>query len=235
MPNEYYPGNPSIFGIEERAYSIPVVVGSVFGEFKNGIRVENRPNLTENEALELLRRKYGDKTEYVASLFKKAYPEKNLSYLMNLDVTGFREKTMEYLDMRAERCTAPTYGYLFALTFHIDDERPAWHSSDLPFVFHNVKTNPVCHIAGVSNRVEEQMAGMWVNMAKYGSPMNDAFSEEWRPYTKSDHTVMIIDRESKIRVDHDRELISYLCEHFPDPHPNQKPDTNAEGRSFTGN
>lgn len=58
------------------------------------------------------------------------------------------------------------YAYVFAVEFPLDDGKPAWHCSDLAFVFHNTDKVPVANMPGVTDKLEEKMCKAWVNFAK---------------------------------------------------------------------
>ena len=54
MPNDYYLGEPLITGFRDHAKTIPVLVGSVFGEFAFEPTPYNKQKLSEDEVNKML-------------------------------------------------------------------------------------------------------------------------------------------------------------------------------------
>lgn len=209
-PNEWYPGHPLYAGFTEHARTIPVLVGSVLGEFCFEQGVQDKDTLTENAIMQLLKEKYGEHTEELAQQFQAAYPGKNLSDLLYVD-QFFRVPTTKFIEKRAEQAQAPTYAYMFTYDFPIDGGKVAWHCSEIPFVFHNTDRVAVCNVAGETDRLEEQICSAFVNFAKHGTPAVSTLPE-WEPCVLGDEATMILDTECVLRHNHDHELLDMLAE-----------------------
>ena len=97
----------------------------------------------------------------------------------------------------------PIYLYMFSLDFDVDGPRPAWHCSDIPFVFHNTARVPCANIRGVTDALEAAVSGAWVRFARSGDP-------GWAPYSDGCKATMIFDRECRQGDNYDRELIETL-------------------------
>ncbi len=213
MPNEFYVGDPREVGFTDHAKTIPVMVGTAFGEFAFGPGVTNKYELEEAQIIKLLTEKYGEYTEDMIPLFKKAYPDKNLSDLLFVD-TFFRKPTIDFIAKKAAHSEAPTYSYMFAYEFPIDGGKPAWHCSEIPFVFHNTDKVIVCNIPGVSDRLEECVFGAWVQFARYGRPDYIGLPQ-WPACTPEDEATMIFDRTCEIRHNYDHALIEQIMKTNP--------------------
>ncbi|MGB8453000.1 MAG: carboxylesterase family protein [Anaerocolumna sp.] len=206
IPNEFYVGDPRAVGFTDHAKTIPVLIGSVMGEFAFGPGVPNKYMLSENEIQPMIRKKYGSDSEKLMDLFKKAYPDKNLTDLLALD-SMFRFPTMDFIEKKAVYGEGPTFSYLFAYEFPFDDGKPAWHCSEIPFIFHNTDKVPVCDIPGVSDKLEDQIFGAWINFARYGNP-NKTGLPNWPVCKQGDEATMIFDRNCKVKHNFDHELIT---------------------------
>lgn len=206
VPNEFYVGDPRVVGFTEHAKTIPVMVGSVLAEFAFGPSIPNKYGLSEDEIKHMIAEKYGDVSSELIALFKKAYPDKNLTDLLVLD-SLFRLPSKDFIEKKAAHQEAPTYSFMFAYEFPYDDGRPAWHCSEIPFVFHNTDKVPVCNLPGVSDELEEQVFGAWINFARSGNP-NHAGLPNWPACKIGDEATMIFDKNCEVKHNFDNELIA---------------------------
>lgn len=83
--NDWYLGNPLQHGMREHAYEIPLMIGSVFGEFAFAPSAFDKTALTDAEMTAIVSKVYGEHTEAVLAAFAKAYPGKNPTDLLNVD------------------------------------------------------------------------------------------------------------------------------------------------------
>lgn len=206
MPNDFYLGDPRVIGFTDHAKTIPILVGTVFGEFDFGSGVPGKERLTEAELRPVFEQKYGQAADRLVQLYNKAYPDKSLSDLRSLD-SLFRSPTIDFIQKRALCGGAPVFSYLFAFEFPYDDGKPAWHCSEIPFVFHNTNLVPVCNVPGVSDKLEEQVFGAWISFARSGVPGHPGLPE-WPACGPDDEATLIFDRNCEVRHNFDHELIS---------------------------
>ncbi len=205
MQNDFYLGDPCEVGFTEHAKTIPVMIGTVLGEFAFGPGIPNKHQLSQSETEAMIVKKYGDNADQLMQLFQEAYPEKHLTDLLDLD-SLFRAPTKDFIAKKAAYNQAPTYSYLFAFEFPYDDGKAAWHCSELPFVFHNTEKVPICNVPGISDRLEEQIFGAWIHFAKSGNP-NGAELPEWPACQPRDEATMVFDRTCAVKHNFDNELI----------------------------
>lgn len=225
LADDYYVGDPREVGFRDHAKTIPLMIGTVFGEFAFGPGVENKDQLPQSQIMAMLEKKYGDYGSKLVPLFKEAYPDKNLCDLLVLDGL-FRVPTADYVAKRSVYNEAPVYSYLFAYEFPLEGGKPAWHCSEIPFVFHNTDKVAVCNIPGVSDRLEERMSGAWVAFARYGNPNIPALPC-WPASTPGDEATMIFDRSCKVAHNYDHELLEMLMEAGPCMPVFEEPDEDA--------
>ena len=205
MANEFYLGDPREIGFTENAKKIPLMVGSVFGEFAF------IPALTKEEKADAalvskkLHDRYGEGTDELIELFKKAYPDKHLSDLLFLD-SLFREPSCDLVLKKSAHPESKTFSYMFTYEFPFDDGHVAWHCSEIPFVFKNAEMVAVCNEPGVSDKLEEEMYSAWVAFAKTGDPSCAALPE-WPASSPNDEAIMVFDRTCEVRHNYDHELI----------------------------
>ena len=210
VPNEFYMGNPMHVGFTEHAKTVPTMAGSVISEFSTFGPIPD-VEMPEEAKKALIQSAYGDQTDKMISLFEKAYPDKDLTTLTVLDAMC-RPATIEWAEKKAQDSSAPSYLYLFALNFDVNGSRPAWHCSDIPFVFYNTHRVPNCNIEGVTENLEEEVAGAFVCFARYGNPNHEGM-RKWDAYNDQTRATMVFDEETVCRKgDFDRELMAAVEE-----------------------
>ena len=205
VANDWYLGDPMQVGFSDYAKTVPTIAGTVIAEFGFGPGAE-APD--RESKLKLLEKTYGDKTGEIVSRFEAAYPGKDILGLLKLDV-GARRATTRYIEQKARVSSAPAYLYLFALDFEVDGLRPAWHCSDIPFVFHNAARVGCCNIQGVSDRLEQEVSGAVAAFARTGDPNHPAMAN-WPAYEDGRKATMIFDRQTRAGENYDRDLIEEL-------------------------
>lgn len=216
VPNQYYVGDPRTAGFTKHAKTIPVIAGTVIAEFGGfGPSLPNRTSMTSEEQLAYLKKFVGDSAEEVAALFQECYPDKPLTDLLLMD-TFSRNPTKDFARKKAAFPQAATYNYLFSFVFPMDDGKPAWHCSDIPFFFHNTDKVFICNVPGVSDELEAKMAGAFVSFATTGVPSAPGLPQ-WLPCTPEDVTTMVFDKECRLGHNFDDKLYEAYLPVAPDP------------------
>ena len=205
VANDWYMGDPMQVGFSDYAKTVPTIAGTVIAEFGFGPSAAAPDRAGK---LAILEKNYGEKTGEIVEKFEAAYPGKDILGLLKLDV-GARRATTRYIEQKARVSSAPAYLYLFALDFDVDGPRPAWHCSDIPFVFHNAARVGCCNIQGVSDKLEQEVAGAVAAFARTGDP-NHADMAVWPAYEDGKKATMIFDRETRAGENYDRDLIEEL-------------------------
>ena len=212
MVNDFYLGEPHITGFTEHAKTIPMMVGSVIGEFAFMPLFFNKYEMTEEEQRAVVEEKYHEYTDQLIDLFKKAYPGKKITDLVSLDCI-FRVPTMKLIAEASKRTEAEVYSYLFAYEFPIQHGKIAWHCSDIPFFFHNVDRVPSANVEGESDKLEEQVFASVMSFARTGNPNNDKMPH-WDASKEGDEATFVFDKECECRHNYDHELIKVCGEAF---------------------
>lgn len=224
LQNDYMLGDPRLVGFSDFAKTVPVMVGTVLGEFAFGPAIPNREALSEEEKTAMIAKKYGaESTPKLIQLFREAYPEKDLTDLLFVDLL-FRVPSLDFIMKRADSSDVPVYSYQLTYDFPFDGGHIAWHCSEIPYVFHNTDKAPYTNVPGVSDRLEEQMSGAWVNFARCGNP-NHPSLPEWPACTPGDEVMMLFDETCRAAHKVDWDLLSLLKQVAPvfDPSKNDEP------------
>lgn len=212
LVNDYYRGNPLGYGLREEAQHIPVMIGTVFGEFSFAPSTFNKLELTEDAMKEIIRKVYGDHTEEMIQAYTKAYPDKNLTDLLYVD-RAMRQPSKRLAKLHAEG-DADAYLYDFTLEFPIMHNKIAWHCSDIPFFFHNIDKVEVCSIPDVSEELQDQIFGAFMSFVKTGNPNCDKLPR-WPEVTPEQEPTMIFDRKCEVRMNFDDALYELIDSILP--------------------
>lgn len=211
--DDYYYGNPMEEKYRDHAYTIPLMIGSVFGEFSFRPQTWNKEELTDDKTKEIVEDVYKEHGRRLLEKFAKAYPDKKPVDVVFLD-RAMRAATKEAARLHAAGGKAPAWLYNFTLEFPIQHNKIAWHCSDIPFVFNNTDKVEICNIQGVSDVLEKQIFGAVAAFAKNGDPNHEGLPY-WPPVTDSDEPTMIFDRVCEVRHNYDDELLKFIEEKLP--------------------
>jgi para-nitrobenzyl esterase len=211
VANDWYLGDPMVVGFSDYAKTVPTMAGTVIAEFstRNNLEVENR--MTEEDKVAAITEKYGEDAPRIIELFKASYPGDDIQTILKIDRL-FRPCTVDYIAKKAEESTAPAYLYQFTTTFDIKGGAPAWHCSDIPFVFYNTSLVPSADIENVTEKLEEEMAGAWVSFAYSGNPNHNGMVK-WENYTAENKATMVFDANTRCVHDLDSEILEIVERH----------------------
>ncbi len=209
-PNAFYAGDPCRVGFRKETRQVPLMVGSVFSEFFSFAPPPfDRASLSGPQQQEILRGIAGDEAaDLLVPLFRKAYPERKLIDLLQLDYI-FRSPEIEYIARRSALNDC-TFSYLFSLDQPLCGSTPPWHCSDIPYVFHNIDLVEHTHRPDGDNstaeRVQEQVFGSVMAFARTGRPGHDTLPA-WPACRPGCEFTLVIGEKCDVRENFDHELI----------------------------
>ena len=209
---DFYMGQGPVDGFRKETKDIPVLVGSVLGEFSNNFAVpmeeSHKNDWSDEKVLGFLREKYGDAAGNILSAFKKAYPNRHPSDAVYIDA-GVRRGSTIYAQKRSEQGGASNYLWLFNLECPLNGGTLPWHNAEEAYMFHNACYLEASYIPGVSEELQDIMTGAWVAFAYTGCP-DHAGMPYWKPVEPGHVYTMIFDKELELLDNHDEELISLI-------------------------
>ncbi len=213
---EVFLGSPMDIGFRPEIKDIPVICGSIVTEFIPS-PIGDKSKWSGEKKAGVLAERFGEDAPAVAEAFKEAYPELDYSYAASVDL-HCRPAVIEFLKRKAEAGGAPGYGYI--MTF----EQPylggimLGHNTDLHFIFHNAMNVEGMVKEGVTERLQDEMAGAWASFARTGDPNHAKLTEEWKPFTPEGQETYAFGDISMLKVNHDRKLMAFESQYggFPD-------------------
>lgn len=209
---QYYFGNPMEYGFRSESRHIPILAGSVFGEFLGNADIhfaDGSKNEWESSLVErLYQEHFGCNADKALSCFRRAYPDKKDVDALFADKVC-RQGFLDFTKARAAFASAPVYNFLFTFESDWDGGTVAWHNSEEPYMFHNAQYLESAYVPGVSELLQDQMTDAWVNFARSGDP-NHRGIPHWAPVTADSVTTMIFDRTCRAAVDHDKDFLELI-------------------------
>lgn len=205
-PNAFYAGTPEENGFRPETAHIPMLVGTVYGEFTSFAPAPfDKHRMTREEGIAAVESVLGkEAAKLLLPLFAKAYPERHPSDLLLMDFM-FRGPAQQYIALRSAQNQC-TWSYLFNYDMPVDHGRTPWHCADIPYVFHNTELVPMTQEAGVTERLEEQIFESVIAFARTGDP-NNAAVPQWPASAPGMEQTMLFDKQTGVRCNHDAELM----------------------------
>ena len=207
VPNGYYVNSFMDGEFTEKALKTPVLMGCNAAERCLGSPEFIPYSIPEEQKLTLIRGQYGDDTDKLIELFRKAYPEKDLMHLYYMDYS-FRTSTYDFLDHRVKAGAASTWNYMLDFDFNFGGCTPSYHGAELPLVFNSTDwvdafNEPDAQALGV------KMSSAWAQFAHTGDP-NISMLPQWKPCGEDGVHTMVFGRSCAVRDEFDRELQTAL-------------------------
>lgn len=210
--DDFYVGSGEVNPCMEGAKQVPVLVGSVLGEFDQNYNQIYAPGSKnewpDQQVWDLLRQAFGDKAEAVAAAEQKAYPGSKVVDSLYIN-RGCRVPARDFCRKRAAEGCAPAYNWLFTLECPLNNGTVAWHNAEEAYMFHNANYLEASYIPGVSEHLQDIMTGAWVSFAYTGDP-NHVGMPIWHPATAENGACMIFDRVVREECHHDDALMDIL-------------------------
>lgn len=210
--DDFYFGSGEINPFIPETKNVPVLVGSVLGEFDqnfNNIYAPGSKNDWPEELVdELAGELFGDAAEAVIAAEQKAYPGSKRADSLFIN-RGGRVAARNYGYKRHEEGCAPAYVWLFNLECPLNSGTVPWHNAEEAYMFHNANYLEASYIPGVSEKLQDEMTGAWVSFAYTGDP-NHTGMPIWHSVTEENGACMIFDRETREEYHHDDELMDVL-------------------------
>ena len=207
--NAYFLGDPGKVGFRKETSPIPLITGTVFGEFPFIPLGARKDELSDEDGRELVKQRWGEEAAgHLLPLFEEAYPWRNPADILTADAT-FRYKAMKFIRERA-KMGSEIYSYLFDLDFSLEGGKSPWHGSDIPFFFRNTEYIPVTGFSAITPWLEKQMSMSITSFARTGKPYCDEIAC-WPQYKEGDEATVLFGKEIRICHNHDARLMEPLA------------------------
>lgn len=194
----------------ELSKNIPLMIGTTINEFAI-FRGGMPKGTTDEQAKEIIRKSYNDKTDAYIAAVKKAYPDAKMTQMLDYDVT-FRPGAVQQANLKsAITGSAPVYMYLFDWQSPVmDGKYKAVHCMEIAFCFDNIqRTKNMTGGTKEAQALADKMSSAWINFAKVGNP-NHKGLPNWPAYNATNTATMHFDNTCVVKPQMDKELFEVV-------------------------
>lgn len=185
VDGDYMPVSPvTEDGFADAGQDIPLLIGSNLNEWTTFVPASAHTNMTEEQR----------------NAYAQAYPNEEASGAEKVD-TFIRLPMLKIMSHKADQGGAPVYAYVFTWE---NGGAGSNHGAEIPFVFDNLTGGD-----DTAQKLAETVSQAWINFAKTGTPSAEDLPE-WEAYTRENGATMILDTESELVHNHDKELMKLL-------------------------
>jgi len=204
------PQHPYFPAAAPTAAEVPMILCSTLNEHAPAWLDRSLDGMTLDDVAEKVKdragfgRGFGDQAKAVVEAYAKTFPDKKPVEIWSL-VSSNRQGLVAVADAKAKQ-PAPVYVAWFGWQPPLFDGRiGAFHCVDICFWFHNTDLM-LTHTGGGPRprALADKMAGSLVRFMKTGDP-NGGGLPSWPRYTSANGETMVLDDQSVVRNDPDRE------------------------------
>jgi para-nitrobenzyl esterase len=202
LPN--HPFEPDSLAVSA---GIPLITGTNFHEFVNGVDNPEVNSLTDDELVRRVQAAFGDKSGEIIDAYRREYPRATpFDLYASIAVAPVRQAAFTQAARKAAVGAAPAYSYVFGWRTPMLDGRPgAFHSCEVSFVTDNAE---LCdHYSGCTPEalaLAKAASGAWVAFARTGNP-NHSGLPSWPVFTSEDNETMFFDTPCEVRKNFEAE------------------------------
>jgi para-nitrobenzyl esterase len=185
--------------------NIPLLINTTFHEQAPSRTDASLEKINLSEVKEKLKTRFADQTSNIVDAYAKNFPEAKPIEIWAL-INSNRKNAIATANAKAGQKKAPVYVSWFGWQPPLFDGRMrAFHCDDICFWFYNTDLM-LTHTGGGKRprALSDKMAKSFLNFAKTGNP-NGGGLPNWKPYTSENGETMILNDQSMLALDPDRE------------------------------
>lgn len=204
------------------AKSYPLVLSTVFSEMGSTLQqmmfvyrdVNSIEQIYSGDAMEHLKKAYGNQAGAIAEAFQTAYPSRDL-----IDVLTINANRSNDLAIAKANADGNVWQAVFSYKLPVLGGSNSWHTGgDVPFLFHNADKESYLIAGDEANAYafQDTCADALIAYAYTGDPSTDKLS--WPKFTEKNGETMILDVECYVGKYHDAKLLELVrASTVPDP------------------
>lgn len=214
IPDKHFPGDYTNVGLSEKAKKTPMLVGCTFGEMNLDKGKFYNRTMDDSELNQIIFELFGDEGEKLTKMFAKSFPYKSKIDLLYMDST-YRIGSTDFMNARVSNGAYDSYMFMLTYNFKLFGGFPAWHGSDLPFLFKSYDRIPVYNEPG-AQYIGEKFNSYVAEFARTGKPESPN-SPVWDKFTTEGNDTMIFDDKPFMSTDISHEMMKIhdsICPRF---------------------
>ncbi|KAA6325377.1 hypothetical protein EZS27_025402, partial [termite gut metagenome] len=188
---------------------IPMLLCTTFHEWNPNRSDSSLENISLAEVTERLAPRFGEKAKAIVDAYVKVFPDKRPVEIWAL-ILSARRGVVDTANAKLQQ-NQPVYLAWFGWEPPLFDNRMrAFHCLDISFWFRNTD-RMLTHTGGgaIPRKLSDKMSDALLNFMRTGNPNGSALPH-WPEYTKENGEVMVLNNESTVQNDPDREARSML-------------------------
>ena len=203
VDGRYLPANPFIPQASPYLYDVPIIIGTNRDEIALMVAGDpRRRRLTEEELIERLKARLGDKYESILNVYRKTRPNATpWDLFIGILSEDRRLGCIRLVESKMAAGKAPAFMYLF--TWESDYKGylfKACHALEIPFVFDTTERMPLTGERHDKPQLVDSISGAWLAFAHTNNPSHQGIPE-WEPYTLEKRATMILDVPCRLEYD----------------------------------
>ena len=184
---------------------IPLLINTTFHEQSPSRTDSSLEKITLSGVKEKLKSRFADQTDKIVDAYAQNFPEAKPVEIWAL-INSNRKNAISAANVKAGQKKAPVYVSWFGWQPPLFDSRMrAFHCDDICFWFYNTDLM-LTHTGGGKRprALSDKMAKSFLNFARTGNP-NGGGLPNWKPYTAEKGETMVLNDQSMLALDPDRE------------------------------
>ncbi len=185
---------------------IPLIVG--YNHTESTLWIREWSAVDESRMRAGVGRLFGDKADKVIDVYRHKYPAATAADINVLVATDYplAYRAILMAQRKAAQHGAPVYAYRFDWETPVNHLRSP-HTLEVPFVFDNIKENPVRNGGGPeAMALAARLSEAWIAFARTGDPNTPKSGlPHWPAYTLDRRTTMLFNNDSQVANDPVRE------------------------------
>ena len=207
VDGRYLPAHPFVPQASPHLNDVPIIIGTNKDEMALMVaRDPRRRRLTEEELVERLRARLGDKYQRILNVYRNTRPSATpWDLYIGILSEDRRLGCIRLVESKMAAGKAPAFMYLF--TWESDYKGylfKACHALEIPFVFDTTEVMPLTGDRPDKPQLVDSVSGAWLAFAHTSNPSHPGIPE-WEPYTLEKRATMILDVPCRLEYDPGRE------------------------------
>ena len=207
VDGRYLPAHPFLPKTSPSLNDVPIMIGTNRDEIALFIAGDpRRRRLTEEELLERLTPRLGDKRDSIIATYRKTRPNATpWDLLIGITSEDRRLGCIKLAENKLAAGKAPIFMYLF--TWESDYKgylMKSCHALEIPFVFDTTEDMPITGSRPDKPQLVDSVSGAWLAFAHTSNPSHPGIPK-WEPYTLNKRATMILDVPCRLEIDPARE------------------------------
>jgi len=207
VDGKYLPAHPFIPEASPALNDVPIIIGTNKDETALMLaRDPRRRRLAEEELVERLTPRLGDKRDSIIATYHKTRPYATpWDLLIGITSEDRRIGCIRLVESKLKAGKAPVFMYLF--TWESDYKGylfKAAHSLEIPFAFDTTEAMEITGDRPNKPQLVDAVSGAWLAFAHNNNPSHPGIPK-WEPYTLDKRATMILDVPCRLAIDPARE------------------------------